>query len=66
MNISPARYLLDISSECEIGPFSGSIRNVVGERGNGGGPEAERSPPPKRREREAKGDKIGRERLDGY
>ena len=22
--------------------------------------------PPKRREREAKGDKIGRERLDGY
>ena len=31
MNISPARYLLDISSECEIGPFSGSIRNVVGE-----------------------------------
>jgi hypothetical protein len=32
MNISPAYYLLDILSECEIGPFSGSIRNVVGGR----------------------------------
>ena len=52
--------VLDILSECEIEPFSGSIRNVVGERGNGGGPEAERKlwvlP---RGER----DKIG---LDGY
>ena len=47
--------VLDISSECEIGPFSGSIRNVVG------GEEMEevrrqKGPPPKRRER---GNKIG-------
>ena len=44
MNISPPQMVsvLDILSECEIEPFSGSIRNVVGERGNGGGPEAER------------------------
>ena len=51
--------VLDISSECEIGPFSGSIRNVVV-----GGEEMEevrrqKGPPPKRRER---GNKIGRER----
>ena len=26
----------------------------------------QKGPPPKRRERVAKGDKIGRERLDGY
>ena len=33
MNISPACcYLLDFLSECEIGPFCGSIRNVVGGR----------------------------------
>ena len=31
-------YLLDILSECEIGPFSGSIRNVVREEmGRSGG-----------------------------
>ena len=39
MTISPSMvYLLDILSECEIGPFSGSIRNVVGEEmGRSGG-----------------------------
>ena len=66
MNISPARYLLDISSECEIGPFSGSIRNVVGERKwrRSGGRKVSTSQ--EERGGEAKGDKIGRERLDGY
>ena len=57
--------VLDILSECEIEPFSGSIRNVVGERGNGGGPEAERKLwvlPRGERENQRR-DKIG---LDGY
>ena len=55
--------VLDISSECEIGPFSGSIRNVVGGRGNGGGPEAERST--SQEERERKQNRRRRERFDG-
>ena len=56
--------VLDILSECEIEPFSGSIRNVVGERGNGGGPEAEeRKLWVLPRGESQRRDKIG---LDGY